>query len=132
MAPNANSLSEDEVNLSLNGYGFHGKSRNNMRKGGIGFFIKNSIYDHFTVEEELSIFHEGIFESLFIKLHLQSPTSGNDWNVVIGVVYLPYGLRGNKAKIFETFDNISDLVQRHNYKCIIVGDMNRQPGLKWL
>ena len=121
---NTNSLSEDEVNLSLSGYGFHGKSRTNMRKGGIGFFVKNSIYDRFSVEEELSVFHEGIFESIFIKLHSQSPTPGNHRTVVIGAVYLPNGIRGNKAKIFEIFDSISDLVQKRNYKCIIVGDMN--------
>ena len=121
---NSNSLSDEEIKSSLDGFGFHGKSRKNMRKGGIGFFVKNDIFDNFTVEESLSVFHEGIFESLFIKMHPDSQNQQNGKTVVIGVVYLPNGLRSNKAKILEIFDNISDTIQKRHYKCIMVGDMN--------
>ena len=121
---NTNSLSNEEMRSSLDGYGFYGKSRTNMRKGGIGFFVKNNLFDHFTVEDSLSIFHEGIFESLFLRMH-STPTSQCDGKtLVIGVIYLPNGLRSNKAKILEIFEGISDLVQKRRYKCIMVGDMN--------
>ena len=76
------------------------------KKGGVGLFIKNAIFDQFTVEEELSVFHEGIFESI-LKMHPQSTNHSNDKAFVIGAVYLPSGLRGNKAKIFEIFDGIT-------------------------
>ena len=121
---NSNSLSDEEIKSSLDGFGFHGKSRKNMRKGGIGFFVKNDIFDHFTVEDSLSVFHEGIFESLFLKMHPRSSSQSNGKTLVIGVIYLPTGLRSNKAKILEIFEGISDIVQKRRYKCIMVGDMN--------
>ena len=47
---NACSLSEDEVMLSLDGYGFKGKSRISTKKGGVGFFVKQKISWLKTVE----------------------------------------------------------------------------------
>ena len=82
--------------------------------------MRDEIYDLFEIEEELSIFHEGIFESIFLKMH--SHTS-ND-KLVIGAVYLPDGVRSKKAQIFDIFEVISERVQRLKYDCIIVGDMN--------
>ena len=88
---NACSLSEDEVMLSLDGYGFKGKSRTSTKKGGVGFFVKRELFDQFTIDEQLSVFHDGVFESVFIK------SSQSQKQLLIGTIYLPNGLRSNKA-----------------------------------
>ena len=115
---NACSLSEDEVMLSLDGYGFKGKSRTSTKKGGVGFFVKRELFDQFTIDEQLSVFHDGVFESVFIK------SSQSQKQLLIGTIYLPNGLRSNKAQILDILENICENIQRLKCECIIVGDMN--------
>ena len=113
------SLSEEEIKLSLDGYGFHGKSRVRTKKGGVGLFVRNELYDQFSVDEELSIFHEGIFESIFLRNRSRTRK-----DLVVGTIYLPNGLRSNKSQILEIFENICEQIQRSDCECILMGDMN--------
>ena len=116
---NSSSLSDLELKTSLPGYQFIGKSRVNLKKGGVGIFIKDILFDKVSVEDRLCVFDEGIFESLFVKIACvsQKPT-------VLGVVYLPNGIRTNKDLIFRYLDEIMEIVQRKDYNLVLVGDMN--------
>jgi hypothetical protein len=79
---------------------FKGKSRCISKKGGVGCFYQKDLHELVSVEEDLSIFEEGLFESFFLIMHSQH--GGKDF--VAGVIYLPTGQRTQRDRIFEHFE----------------------------
>ena len=49
----------------INGYNFISKNRQNMNGGGVCMYVRNDI--QFKMRDDLSLFYEGQFESLFIE-----------------------------------------------------------------
>lgn len=114
----------DESCLELNGY--HNlvyKCRQDHRGGGVGFLLSKDL--KFTILEEISVFREKIFESLFLEVELP-----NKSKIIIGNIYrspcLLNGLTSNqKLDIFlEILSNISDKISNMNKRCYLVGDFN--------
>ena len=61
----------DHTNLqrcNINGYNLIEKHRTNTMGGGVCIFVNNAI--HYTVREDLTIFEEKLFESVFIEVKL--------------------------------------------------------------
>ena len=94
---NTNSLSDIDIKDSLPNYHFLGKSRMRLKKGGVGFFIRSSLMDSVSIDTNLSIYEEGLFESLFLRIKGEK----NSNEIVLGTVYLPTGQRLNKNQVYE-------------------------------
>ena len=63
-------------------YVFVHKSRKSKRGGGVGIYIKKS--NKFKERTDLTIFEDGIFESIFIEIE-----NINTVKTLIGVIYRP-------------------------------------------
>ena len=118
---NQTSRSENEIKFSLPNYYFVGKSRVNMKKGGCGFFIRKDLQESVTVDQTLSIFEEGLFESIFLRIQGRNP---NEKSMLVGSIYLPTGQRVRKDRVGELFDQLLTNLERENCKTVIVGDFN--------
>jgi endonuclease/exonuclease/phosphatase family metal-dependent hydrolase len=105
----------------LPNYIFTGIRRSNSKKGGIGFFYRKDLQELISVEEDLSIFEEGLFESIFLKIRCDE-NKGKE--TVVGVIYLPTGLRNRRNQISQYLDQITQTVDNKGYECVLVGDMN--------
>ena len=77
-------------------------TRTNARGGGVGIFVKNNIV--YNVLNQYSIFHDRIFESLFIEI-----TNDNNQKIVIGMVYRP-GTKCPGLNFTEQFAQFSDIL----------------------
>lgn len=119
---NLASLSDEEVKFSLPNYCFVGKSRTINKKGGCGIFYRKDLQDLITIDEELSIFEEGLFESLFIQIRNNNTIHCK--KTIIGTMYLPTGQRTNRAQVFEHFESITQKIETRKCDCILVGDTN--------
>ena len=117
---NTNSPSDIDIKDSLPNYLFLGKSRMRLKKGGVGFFIRSSLMDLVSIDTNLSIYEEGLFESLFLRI--KGEENSND--IVLGTVYLPTGQRLNKSQVYEHFETITDKIIADKSDCILVGDFN--------
>ena len=74
-------LHDGNVNLvELPGYNLTYKNRIHRSRGGVAIYVKSDI--EFKLREDLSIFEEGQFESIFIET-----TSGTTSNTVVGEIY---------------------------------------------
>ena len=99
------------------------KTRTIHKGGGVAFYISKSY--KFEILDELSIFQEKIFESLFVKISLNSNT-----NIIIGNIYRspsqPIGLTPTEQldNFIEILSNILDRLNEHNCKVYLVGDFN--------
>ena len=82
---NTNSLSVNDIQNSLPNYQFIGKSCACIKKGGVGFYIRNGLMDSVKIDYNLSIFKEGLFESLFLQIKGENHSG----DLVIGTLYLP-------------------------------------------
>ena len=98
-------------------------TRENARGGGVGIFVKNDIV--FKTLSQYSVFHERIFESLFIEV-----VNENKQKVVIGSVYRP-GTKYPGLSFTEQFGQFSDILSNilsdlsSKYeKVYIFGDFN--------
>ncbi|KAJ8047577.1 RNA-directed DNA polymerase from mobile element jockey [Holothuria leucospilota] len=65
----------------LNHYNFIHTSRTQGKGGGVGLYVKEGL--QFQILQDLSIFHENVFESLFVEI------SRGNITTVVGVVYRP-------------------------------------------
>ena len=115
---NSSSLSDDEIKFSLPNYCFIGKSRLNSKKGGCGFFYRKDLAEFVSIEEDLSIFEEGLFESVFLRLQSEKG------DTTVGTIYLPTGQRVQRDRIYEHFETITNRINNKKLNCVIVGDMN--------
>ena len=117
---NTNSLSDIDIKDSLPNYHFLGKSRMRLKKGGVGFFIRSSLMDSVSIDTNLSIYEEGLFESLFLRIKGEK----NSNEIVLGTVYLPTGQRLNKNQVYEHLETITNRIVNDKSDCILVGDFN--------
>ena len=65
--------------FNIPGYTFISRHRKHYRQGGVGIYIKNNI--NFVIRDDLSIFIEKCFETLFIEV------TSSKGNIIIGEVY---------------------------------------------
>ena len=98
-------------------------TRTNTRGGGVGIFVKNNIL--YKVLNQYSIFHDRIFESLFIEI-----TNDSNQKILIGTVYRP-GTKCPGLNFTEQFSQFSDILSNilselgSKYeKVYIFGDFN--------
>jgi len=99
------------------------KTRTLYKGGGVALYISKSY--KFEILDELSIFQEKIFESLFVKISLNDNT-----NIIIGNIYRspsqPSGFTPAEQldSFIEILSNILDRLNEFNCKVYLVGDFN--------
>ncbi|KAJ8049171.1 hypothetical protein HOLleu_01792 [Holothuria leucospilota] len=98
------------------GYNFVHTPRSIRIVGGVGIYVKNTL--KFEILSELSIFEEGLFESIFIQFK-NSSTLGN---YIVGVIYCPTGADNDVSE--NSFINILSKVSNVNCKCHLMGEFN--------
>ena len=89
---------------NLNGYNFLSNPRLKSNGGGVGMYIKsNSV---FSINPELSVMNEKIFESLFVTVSFKNKS------IICGTIYRP-PRRDNSS--FESFNqNLYNIMQKLN------------------
>ncbi|KAJ8019474.1 hypothetical protein HOLleu_41089 [Holothuria leucospilota] len=102
--------------FSIPGYNFVHTPRSIRIGGGVGIYVKNTL--KFEILSELSIFEEGVFESIFIQVK-NSCTLGN---YIVGVIYCPIGVDNDVSQ--HSFINILSKVSNANCKCYLMGDFD--------
>ena len=99
-------------------YAFFSKSRSKSKGGGAGLFICK-ILTHW-LRDDLSMFEEGCFESVFVEIKL------GKFNIICGNVYSP---PSNNSDLNNNFFNIFSLVlsklKREKKLVFLIGDFNR-------
>lgn len=99
---------------NINGYKKIEKHRKNSRGGGVAMFINNNL--HFKIRDDLSIFNEGLFESLFIEISL------NGKSYVVGEIYrVP---NTNIQLFLDNYFFIIEKVMNENKEILIGSDQN--------
>ncbi|KAJ8048890.1 hypothetical protein HOLleu_01392 [Holothuria leucospilota] len=98
------------------GYNFVHTPRTIRIGGGVGNYVKSTL--KFEILSELSIFEEGLFESIFIQVK-NSSTLGN---YIAGVIYCPTGVDNDISQ--NSLINILSKVSDVNCKCYLMGDFN--------
>lgn len=99
------------------------KTRTINKGGGVAFFIRKSL--QFKVIEELSIFQEKMFESIFVKVSLNDNS-----NIIIGNIYRspsqPNGFTPSEQLdgFLEIFSNILENLNELYCKVYLLGDFN--------
>ncbi len=109
--------------FGLNGYNLQFRTRTIHKGGGVAFYVSTDL--HVEVLEELSVFQEKIFESLFIKVHVSDKNS-----FIIGNIYRSpsTNIGSTPSEQFNSFldilSNILDQLSSLNQKVYLVGDFN--------
>ena len=102
----------NERKYAIKDYAIEPNSRVNMQKGGICLYVKSNI--EYRVRGDLSLFEEGIYESLIIELI-------ND-NVIVGEIYR---VPDTNPNIFiDNYNNLIDVVNGEHKNLIIGTDQN--------
>ena len=108
-------LNDKNSNLyNLPGYTVAEKHRVNAKGGGVAIFVKNKF--QYKIREDLSIFDEGLFESVFIEASI------NNKNVVIGEIYRPPN--SNINQFIERYSNLIMKITDEKKEFIIGSDHN--------
>ena len=97
-------------------YGFVNKSRKSKRGGDVGIYIKNS--NKFKERTDLTIFEDGIFESIFIEIE-----NINSVKTLIGVIYQPHN-NANRDIFEDKMQIILQNITMNKNPIYIVGDFN--------
>ena len=98
----------------LTGYNFVGKNKKHSKRGGVGIFIRDNIT--FVERDDLSIFLECEFESVFIEVNDRQSS------LVVGEIYrIPGTNCTNAIKYYET---IVTKIQNENKDAVIGTDQN--------
>ena len=102
--------------FNIPGYTFISRHRKHYRQGGVGIYIKNNI--NFIIRDDLSIFIETYFETLFLEV---TSSKGNR-PIIIGEVYrVPNSSCPNSITNYEL---ITNKLQNENKEIIIGTDQN--------
>ena len=104
---------ESEKRISVQGYRVICASRKNKSGGGVAALIKED--QTYRERPDLSIFKEGLIESVFVELIREGRK-----NDLIGVVYRPPG--GNLVEFNKEISKILSLTKSDS--CFIMGDFN--------
>ena len=105
-------LTDSTKNCYNMNYSFINKTRQ-FKNGGVGMYISNHL--EFKIREDLSIYDEEIFESLFIEIHSQKTK-----NKIIGIVYRPPNNKYNKFE--EHLTNVLGHLNKEDKDTFIIGD----------
>ena len=100
--------------FNLSGYSKIERHRTNSRGGGVAIYVKD-LYD-FKIREDLSIFEEGTFESLFIEVTL------NKKQVLIGEIYRPPNT--DITEFINKYNWIIEKIKSEKKQLIIGSDQN--------
>jgi exonuclease III len=98
------------------------RSRSNMQGGGVGFYIKEGL--NITVLNNLSVFHERVFESLFIKVNICNK------EYIIGNIYrpnMPFGQFTSNDLTAMFNEHLTEILSNETLKkdnVFIFGDFN--------
>lgn len=108
-------LTEANADLyQIPGYTFINRSRSSFARGGVGMYILDGI--HFQRRDDLAIFYEGEFESIFIE------TTSGPKKTIIGEIYrIP---NTNELDSLNYFETILQQLQSMNRDIIIGTDQN--------
>lgn len=91
------------------GYNFTYNNRQNMMRGGVALYIRNNI--QYKIREDLGIFIEGEFESVFVE------TMGNTPSTIIGEIY-----RVPNTNPTVSIDRYRSIIDRlYNNGSVIIG-----------
>ena len=110
----------------LNIDGYHDlifKSRSQSRGGGLGFYISSHI--KFKILNDISVFHEKIFESIFLELQFPDNTK-----LIVGNVYrspspVPNLTQTEQLNMFtDIMSNVITKLTDYDEKVYIIGDLN--------
>ena len=102
--------------FNIPGYTFISRHRKHYRQGGVGIYIKNNI--NFIIRDDLSIFIEKSFETLFLEV----TSSKGSRPIIIGEVYrVPNSSCHNSITNYEL---ITDKLQNENKEIIIGTDQH--------
>ena len=100
--------------FNIPGYTFISRHRKHYRQGGVGIYIKNNI--NFIIRDDLSIFIEKSFETLFLEV------TSSKGSILIGEVYrVPNSSCPNSITNYEL---ITNKLQNENKEIIIGTDQN--------
>ena len=100
-------------NYELDGYTFKYKNRK-VKKGGVGIYINDKI--HYSPRDDLSVFIEGEFETIFVEVEQ------NDRNIIVGEIYrVP---NTNELLSVNRYQTILDKLHHINKDVIIGTDQN--------
>ena len=100
--------------FEIDGYKMVDKHRTNSTRGGVALYVKNK-YD-FKIREDLSVFEENVFESVFVEIN----TGGK--NYVIGEVYrIP---NTNEQSFLQHYESIVKQVNMENKELLVGSDQN--------
>jgi hypothetical protein len=104
-------LNDNNADLyNIPGYFFIYKNRKKLSKGGVAMYISNTI--NFKVRNDVGIFEEGEFESIFIE------TLGNKSSAIIGEIYrMP---NTNAQRSLEMYESILNKLG-NTYSTVIIG-----------
>ena len=100
--------------FNIPGYTFISRHRKHYRQGGVGIYIKNNI--NFVIRDDLSIFIEKSFETLFLEV------TSSKGNIIIGEVY-----RVPKSSCPDSITNyelLTNKLQNENKEIIIGTDQH--------
>ncbi len=101
------------------GFNFVSKHRVIINRGGVGIYVRNSI--KYRNREDLNIFVEGEFESVFIE------TTNTENSIIIGEIYRPP--KCNTRNALQRFDDISQRLT--DQKHVIIGSDSNFDLLKF-
>ena len=108
-------LNSNDDKATLNGYGLVSRSRVNKSKGGVAIYVNNKY--QFKIRDDLAIFVEGEFETIFLEI-LSSPC-----NAIVGEIYRVPNTPANESVIrYESI--ISKLLSHKSLDSIIGTDQN--------
>lgn len=99
---------------TIPGYTIVSKNRQKLAKGGVAIYVANHI--SFKIREDLSLFHEGEFESIFIE------TTHSAHRTIVGEIYRIPNSPENLS--LERFENILSRLQERDTSVIIGTDQN--------
>ena len=102
----------------LSNYTFSSKCRSKSKGGGVGLFVRKNL-THW-LRDDLSMFDEGCFESIFIEINL------GKFNIICGNVYRPpFNDNALNHKFLEILSLVLDKLKREKKLIFLMGDFNR-------
>lgn len=109
-------LTEDCANMyNIRDYKLITANRKNRSGGGVGMYIAERI--NYRLREDLSLFNEGVLETLFIELKTNKKET-----IVIGVLYRPPNSKLNEFE--DELENLLSKINKENKLFYLMGDIN--------
>ena len=110
---------DGDTRLILPGYhDLISRCRIDGSRGGFGLFIKDNI--QYKIRQDLSVFEQHVFESVFVEVDLQSGS-----NLIVGVIYRPNTApKADIDKFMSILLEKMDQVNTEKKIGLIMGDMN--------